>query len=129
MGTTPSVEQSRKGGIASGVARRQQRAAFSERHAAIARIIDGFDREHLSTQLLASAGELAARALEADIEVHSPNDVRHLAEAANTLHKMARLELGEATANTLSLSMDREQVAQLLRERAAQLDTPPAPTQ
>lgn len=53
----------------------------------------------------------------------SATDVLKYVEAADKLHKMGRLAAGQSTSN--SAHLDVANAAELLRARAAQLDTPP----
>ncbi len=121
---TLTREDMANGGRRSGEARRAQALERADRTNTIARIADAIPRDQIGPKLLQHAIEVIEQATTATITIETANDFRAMAQAAETIHKMARLEMGESTSNqaTFAVSVqDREQRAAALRERLAQV--------
>lgn len=112
-------EEAREAGKRSAEARRRNRDADLERRAQISRVMDVLDRESLGPFALAGAFALAYSAISGEIPIpEKPVDRLRLAETAQILHRIGRLELGESTANTLSASMDSDRAGRIADLRA-----------
>lgn len=92
-------------------------------------MVQGLERSEIGPTFLQHASTLAERATQAQVDVNTAGDVRHLAEAANILHKMARLELGESTSNSMTLNVsDIAAKRAELEQRLRALDSSDDPT-
>lgn len=118
MALTPADHQ--RGGIRSGQARLRLRAERADRSAILGTVLNHLEREQIAPELLEHAVNLIRRASDADVDIRSASDVRHLAEAGKIIHGMARLELGESTANVAHASI-QDRMAQAA-ELQARLD-------
>jgi hypothetical protein len=124
------AEHASAGGKARQAKARKQIAERAELQAVMTPIVENLGREQIGPTFLRHAHTLAERATTAEVDVNTAGDVRHLAEAANILHKMARLELGESTSNSMTFNVsDIAAKRAELEARLAALDvsdtTPP----
>lgn len=122
-----SGEKAREAGRRSQAVQAQKRAERAEHLARVDAILDTFDGEHLGPTTLAAALVLAKAAVRGEIPIPAnATERKKLAEAAEILHRIGRLELGESTSNTHTVSETAQDVAARLsdaRSRLAMLDT------
>ena len=125
LGYTFTPEQSRQGGLKRQEIARREKAERAVHQAELDRLLEWCDREQLAPSFVAGALRLAVAGASGDIEPPTtPGERLKLIEAAQALHKMARLELGESTANTITANVDLDALAARIdRLRAAQADT------
>jgi hypothetical protein len=87
--------------------RRARKAAEAARVAQIDGILATLDRQQLEPIAFASAIRLAQACVAGDIPIpESALERKRLAETAVLLHQMARLEAGESTSNSVTLTGD-----------------------
>ena len=87
--------------------RRQKRDDKRERSEQVARIVDTLDRAHLGPFTLMAALKLAEAAVSGDITVpQNARERKTLAETAEILHRIGRLETDQSTANVAHATMD-----------------------
>ena len=118
-------EHRSQGGLASHRAWKQRQALQAVERAELDALLRWCDRENLAPSFVAGSLRLAVAGASGVIEPPTtPGERLKLIEAAQALHKMARLELGESTANTITASLDIDALAARLdRLKAAQADT------
>lgn len=107
------------------IANRNDRAARAQM---VDRILDHQEREKLPIAAMTSALRLM-EAITTDLQQLGPAESRldllRMAETAKILHGIGRLELGESTANTLTVAVPREELeARLARLRATDPQAP-----
>ena len=132
-------EQAREAGRKSAEVRAAKRAELNARRAQVERITSELDRTQIGPATLAAALTLAQAAIAGDIPI--PRDAlerKRLAETAEILHRIGRLEMGESTANVEHAALsDVERASRLAALRSqlgvidvesssdSQVDTPP----
>lgn len=125
-------EKAREAQAKSVEARRRNREAVEARKDQVAAIVAELDRTQLGPVALAVALKLALAVVAGDIPI--PRDAlerKRLAETAEILHRIGRLELGESTSNAVTLTGDLADLDAKRADLAAQLaklgETPSAP--
>lgn len=117
-----SREQRQEGQLAGARAKIEKRNDRAARAQLVDSILDHQEREKLPIAALSSALRLM-EAITTDLQQLGPAETRldllRMAETAKILHGIGRLELGESTANTLTVAVPREELeARLARLRA-----------
>lgn len=106
----------------SAAVRREKRDAQRERTEQLARILETLDRSQLGPFAIQGAMYLAQAAITG--EIPEPEDAlerKRLIEAAELLHRIGRLEMGESTSNALHAAVDVDALATRRAELAARL--------
>ena len=117
-----STEAARQAAYRSAEVRRQNREAKAERQAEVARITAELDRSHIGPFALQAALVLAEAAILGDIQPpENALERKRLAETAEILHRIGRLELGESTSNAAHATLDAATVAARYAELERQL--------
>ena len=100
-------EQAREAGRKSAAVRAAKRAELNARRAQVERITAELDRTQMGPATLAAALTLANACIQGDIPIpENALERKRLAETAEILHRIARLELGESTSNSVTLTGD-----------------------
>ncbi len=94
----------RAGGLARQAQWRERKLAEVELADAVTDLIEPLQRENIGPEFLRMALKLANDAIRAEVPVSTSLERKQTAEAAKILHTMARLELGESTANTVTFN-------------------------
>ncbi len=90
----------RRGQANSTATKRRRMLQHAQTVEIVTSITQELDRQELGPEFLKLAHQLALRAGNAEITPETALEIKQLADAAQILHKMGRLELGESTANT-----------------------------
>lgn len=102
-----SNAQRSAGGKRSGEVRLAQSKVAAVEKQELATLLEWCDRAQLAPSFVAGALKLAVMGAAGAVpEPESPKERLQLIEAAQALHKMARLEMGESTSNTLTGTVD-----------------------
>ena len=120
MSREQRIEGQRKGAEA----KNQKRLELAQRRQVVDTVTDWSSREELPIAALSTVLALM-RSISEDLEHLEPStsalDLQRKAEAAKTVHSLMRLELGESTSNTLTATVDKDELAaRLARLRGAE---------
>ena len=108
-----SREQRQAGQLKGVEAKNRKRLELAKSREVVDTLTDWSDREQLPITALSTIMALM-RSIENDLEHLEPAttalDLQRKAEAAKTVHSLFRLEMGESTANTVSVQVSKDEL-------------------